>query len=64
MVTDMSDATVVYVYLVPEGLRKILPKLVEARERGARIISNIFSVPGWEPTDVFTYKGLKLYTYH
>ena len=36
---DFSDATAVFVYLVPGGLRLLLPRLIEALNRGARIVS-------------------------
>ena len=64
LTVNMQEATVIYVYLVPEGLRKVLPKLLDARARGCRVLSNIFAVPGWEPTRIVEYRGgLKLYVY-
>lgn len=36
---DFSDATAVFVYLLPEGLRVLLPRLTEALQRGARVVS-------------------------
>ena len=61
----MDDATVLFVYLVPEGLMKIRPKLIEMLERGGcRILSNIFSIPDLEPTRVFEYTKAKLKLYY
>ena len=63
---DMSDATVLFVYLVPEGLMKIRPKLLEMLNKGGcRILSNIFSIPDVQPAHVFEYTKakLKLYLY-
>jgi precorrin-6B methylase 2 len=53
---DLSDATVVFVYLVPEGLKAVLPKLKEALAAGCRIVSYMFSLPGIEPTRQTVYK--------
>ena len=36
---DFSDATAVFVYLVPAGLRLLMPRLTEALCRGARVVS-------------------------
>ena len=63
---DMSDATVLFVYLVPEGLMKIRAKLLEMLNKGGcRILSNIFSIPDVQPAHVFEYTKakLKLYLY-
>ena len=63
VVTDLSEATVVFVYLVPDGLRKMLPLLTEALDRGVRIVSNIFSLPDIEYTEKRLAKGLPVYLY-
>mmetsp|Transcript_30029 Transcript_30029/g.50649 ORF Transcript_30029/g.50649 Transcript_30029/m.50649 type:complete len:181 (+) Transcript_30029:33-575(+) len=45
----MSDATSVFVYLVPKGMKLVAPMLKSlVDERGGRIVSYIFSVPGRE----------------
>lgn len=62
-VVDTSTATVVFVYLVPEGLAKVAHHLQAARDRGARIVSNMFGVPGWTPTKTERIKGLPVYLY-
>lgn len=36
---DISDATAIFVYLVPAGLLLLLPRLTEALGRGARVVS-------------------------
>ena len=36
---DFSDATIIYIYLVPEGIMAIRDKLIEAINRGVRIVS-------------------------
>lgn len=36
---DISSATVIFVYLVPEGIRKMKNTLLEALSRGVRIVT-------------------------
>lgn len=62
--TLLNDATAVFVYLLPDGLRKIKPLLREAAKRRRmqrqldesippfRIVSYIFSIPDWKKTAV------------
>ncbi|DBA01200.1 TPA: hypothetical protein N0F65_002335, partial [Lagenidium giganteum] len=57
---DLSTATALFMYLVPQGIKLMLPKLEEARARGVRIVTYVFSVPGWTPTDQRDYKGTKV----
>ena len=66
-VVDTSEVTVFFVYLVPEGLKKIRPKVIDAltQNPGCRVLSNIFSIPDLVPTAVFRYSraNLKLFLY-
>ena len=45
---DISQATVLALFLLPENLTRLLPKFVELRP-GTRIVLNTFGIPGWEP---------------
>jgi SAM-dependent methyltransferase len=45
---DISKATVLALFLLPENLRKLKPKF-EALPPGSRIVANTFSIEGWEP---------------
>jgi SAM-dependent methyltransferase len=45
---DISKATVLALFLLPENLRRLKPKF-EALPPGSRIVSNTFSIEGWEP---------------
>ena len=63
--TLLNDATAVFLYLVPDGLKKVKPLLVEAAKRRRRqreleektykvtppfrVVSYMFSIPGWQP---------------
>jgi hypothetical protein len=60
---DVPPPTVVFVYLVPAGLAKVLPVLTATLQRGGRVVSNIFGVPGWTPTQRRTARGLPVLLY-
>ncbi|CAK4611202.1 hypothetical protein LEN26_008280 [Aphanomyces euteiches] len=71
---DFSNATLLFLYLVPKGIQRLLPRYVfmipthcsgleEARAHGVRICTNIFSIPPWTPTRTGEYKGTKIYLY-
>lgn len=45
---DFSDATVLALFLLPENLRRLIPKFA-ALEPGTRIVANTFGLPGWTP---------------
>jgi len=48
---DISQATVLALFLLPENLTRLTPKFVELRP-GTRIVLNTFGIPGWEPDQV------------
>jgi cyclopropane fatty-acyl-phospholipid synthase-like methyltransferase len=54
--TDVSDATVVALYLVSALNVKLRPRLTTMLRPGARIVSHNFAIGDWEPdvVDVFT----------
>ena len=60
---DLAGATVVFVYLVPTGLKIVRPLLEAVVAGGGRVVSNIFSVPDWTPTEKRVAKGLPVYLY-
>jgi precorrin-6B methylase 2 len=45
---DFSDATVLALFLLPENLRKLTPKILELKP-GTRIVANTFGFTGWTP---------------
>ncbi len=45
---DFSEATVLTMYLLPDMIAKLRPKLV-AMKPGSRIVAHDFSIPDWEP---------------
>jgi hypothetical protein len=49
---DLSDATVVTLYLLPELNIKLRPKLFEELRPGTRIVSHDFDMGDWQPDSV------------
>jgi SAM-dependent methyltransferase len=48
---DISKATVLALFLLPDNLRKLKPKFEKLRA-GTRIVTNGFPIDGWEPKEV------------
>ena len=53
---DISQATVLALFLLPENLQKLIPKFLDLRP-GTRIVVNQFGVPGWNPDETGTVEG-------
>ena len=49
---SFDEATVLFIYLVPEGIKAIRDKLIAALNRGVRIVTYVFSIPGVTPKEV------------
>ncbi len=49
MVTDVSRATVVTIFLLPWLIDRLQPKLLEEMQPGARIVTHAFPIKGWKP---------------
>ncbi len=52
---DLSDATVVTLYLLSSSNAKLRPRLTEQLKPGARIVSHQFGMGDWEPAKVETF---------
>ena len=50
--TNLSDATVVTLYLLPEVNLKLRPKLLRELKPGTRIVSHAFDMGDWKPDSV------------
>ncbi|MBN1421670.1 MAG: class I SAM-dependent methyltransferase [Planctomycetes bacterium] len=48
MKIDLSPATVVTLYLMPDANRKLKPIMEKALKAGSRVVTHDFSVSGWE----------------
>jgi precorrin-6B methylase 2 len=62
--TDLGEATVVTLYLLPEVNARLRPKLLAELRPGTRVVSHAFSMGDWEPerTEVVDGKTLYLWT--
>ena len=47
--TDLSDATVITLYLLPALNLKLLPKLLKEVKPGTRVVSHAFDMGSWKP---------------
>src|SRR5688500_2285956 len=47
--TDLSDATVITLYLLPTLNLKLLPKLLKEVKPGTRVVSHAFDMGSWKP---------------
>lgn len=58
---DISSATVVFVYLVPRALARLLPKLKKELKPGTRIVSLRYEINGLKPIKEDSIYKLYLY---
>ena len=47
--TDLREATVLTLYLLPETNRKLVPKILAEMRPGARVVAHRFAVGDWPP---------------
>ena len=52
---DISPATVLTVYLLPELLWKLQPRFISELQPGTRIVSHAFHMWGWQPDRIETF---------
>jgi len=57
---DLSEATVVTLYLLPELNVKLMPQLAKLKP-GSRIVSHAFPMKGAKPEHVDHFNGKRLY---
>jgi len=53
---DISQASVLMLFLLPESLRKLLPKFLDMKA-GSRIVSNTYEMAGWQSDTSETVRG-------
>lgn len=59
-----ATATVLFIYLVPEGILRLKENIIAALNNGARVVTYVFSIPGLTPKEVVVYKqSTKIYLY-
>jgi 2-polyprenyl-3-methyl-5-hydroxy-6-metoxy-1,4-benzoquinol methylase len=58
---DLSRATVVAMYLLPEVNTELLPKLMQSLKPGTRIVSHAFGFRDWKPEQAIEVSGCKVF---
>jgi precorrin-6B methylase 2 len=59
--TDLSEATVVTLYLLPRLNLRLLPKLLKELKPGTRIVSHAFDMGSWKPERTLKVEGRDVY---
>jgi cyclopropane fatty-acyl-phospholipid synthase-like methyltransferase len=59
--TDISQATVVTLYLLPSLNQKLIPKLFKELKPGTRIVSHAFDMGDWKPEQELDVNGRKVF---
>jgi SAM-dependent methyltransferase len=59
--TDISEATVVTLYLLPSLNQKLYPKLIAELRPGTRVVSHAFDMGDWEPEQHLQVDGRNVY---
>ena len=49
---DISKATVLALFLLPDNLQKLRPRFERMLRPGTRIVTNGFPIDGWEPKEI------------
>jgi cyclopropane fatty-acyl-phospholipid synthase-like methyltransferase len=57
LTVDVSRATVVTLYMLPEFNAKLRPILQRQLKAGARVVSHDFEIEGWKPSQVEKMRG-------
>ncbi|CAM9170245.1 unnamed protein product [Chrysoparadoxa australica] len=60
---DFSQATALFIYLVPEGMRALKDKLIAMLQNGTRIVTYVFTIPDLEPMKVVEFKSTRIMYY-
>lgn len=59
--SDISQATVVTLYLLPSLNLKVMPKLMKELRPGTRIVSHAFDMGDWKPEQTLNVNGRTVY---
>ena len=59
--TDLKDASVVTLYLLPAVNLKLRPKLFSELKPGTRVVSHSFDMGDWKPDKTVDINGSKIY---
>lgn len=58
---DLSQATVVTLYLLPDVNMRLRPKLLDELKPGTRVVSHSFDMGDWKPSKTATVGGSRVY---
>ncbi len=61
---DLSEATVVALFLWPEAMRRLRPKLEAELRPGTRVVSHWHEMPGWRPREYDPRTRVYLYLWN
>lgn len=59
--TDLKEASVVTLYLLPEVNLRLRPKLLRELKPGTRVVSHDFDMGDWKPDKTVQYNGRTIY---
>lgn len=59
--TDIREATVVTLFLLPEINRALRPKLLTELRPGSRVVAHAFPIPDWQPQKFLEKDGRKIF---
>ena len=59
--TDIAEASVVTLYLLPSLNVKLMPKLMKELKPGTRIVSHAFDMGDWKPEQTLNVNGRTVY---
>lgn len=61
---DFSTADIIYMFLMPETIKKLLPKMEKEIKKGALVISHGFKITGWEKKITYMIKAEPFSTFY
>jgi predicted RNA methylase len=59
--TDLKEASVVTLYLLPEVNLRLMPKLLQELRPGTRVVSHAFDMGDWKPDQTVQVEGRTIY---
>jgi cyclopropane fatty-acyl-phospholipid synthase-like methyltransferase len=59
--TDLKEASVVTLYLLPEVNLRLMPKLLRELKPGTRVVSHAFDMGDWKPEQTVQVEGRTVY---
>ncbi len=63
MDANLSEATVVFCYLITAASAALKPKLETELKQGTRVVMESFPVPGWKPAEIWEWGFNRFYLY-